>query len=128
MKNNLTNNYEQLKKINLVIAQAYYEKKYHCLEYSDISKYSDVPELRGKSVGEIKKLIRIAKGMLKHPDIAWSLQFSPRAKTALLENGYTSYKQLYIDVMEKNVDLEDLKKIGHQVAMEIQGWCKTHPA
>lgn len=120
MTKGLTEQYELIKRFNPLAAEVYKDKKSY-LSYGDIAQY------RGIKASEAKELLQQAKLIIKDPEHAWLLPFSNRTKKALILNGYESYKQLYTDVMQESIDLEQLKKIGHQVAVEIHNWCAKHP-
>ena len=43
-----------------------------------------------------------------------------------MKSVYKDFGSLYADVVNETVDLEELPRIGHKVAMEIRRWCIKH--
>lgn len=114
--NDLTEQYEFIKQYDELAAEVYYDRKYF-LTYNEIAAH------RGIKVSEAKDKYSLAKKMLRNPDSAWMTGLSNHAKNKLVSNGYTEMKRLLDDVLNETIDLECLKGIGHQAAVEIRRWC-----
>ena len=65
-----------------------------------------------------------AKKILRGVDDTWMNGLSQRAKTQLIKTDYTDAKTLCNDVLNDHIDLEELPRIGHKVAVEIRKWCR----
>ena len=121
MNKQLTSDYVFIQQFNTVAAEVYKDRKYHYLTNKDIADYRKV------DVMIVKDLYSQAKQLLKNREQAWLSGLSTRAKMAIIaSNRYGDFKSLYFDVMNEKVDLEDLPKVGHQVATEIRRWCVSH--
>ena len=75
---------------------------------------------------ETKLLCSKAKQILKHGDYSWLDGLSKRARTQLMKSEYHDFDSLRKDVLGGDVDIEELPRIGHKVAMEIRRWCMKY--
>lgn len=73
---------------------------------------------------EAKDLCDRAIVIIKYGDIAWLDGLSNRARKVLLTTEYKDFNSLRDALRDETVDLEDIPRIGHKVAMEIRRWCK----
>ena len=73
---------------------------------------------------EAKELCDKANEIIKHGDISWLDGLSNRARRVLLTTEYKDFDSLREALRDETVDLEDIPRIGHKVAMEIRRWCK----
>lgn len=117
MNDQIIKEVEFLKETNELAAKVYSDKKYFFLTYREIAKY------RNMTVAEAKEYFLRAKSMLSHKESAWLDGLSPRAKKAVLDAKYHCVKDLCHDVVDEMIDLENMKGIGHKVAVEIRRWC-----
>lgn len=120
MNNSLTGDFEFLTVncVNGMIAEIHRDKTYYYLTVGQISKFRRLPK------DTVKQHISTAKHMLKYRTDAWLVGtgLSCRARTAIKRH-YNNAKEIYRAAMLDNVDLEKLHKVGHEVSVEIRGWC-----
>ena len=72
---------------------------------------------------EAKELCDKANEIIKYGDISWLEGLSNRARRLLLSSEYKDFPSLRKALRDDVVDLEDIPRIGHKVAMEITTWC-----
>ena len=102
-------------------AEIYKDRKYFYLSVKQIAEYREVSER------VVRDKFKLAKSFLKNREQAWLVGLSNRAKIAVLANKkYKDFACLYADIMVKNIDLEELPKVGHKVAVEIWSWVLNH--
>jgi len=110
-------NYEFIKGINTECAAIYGDRALNRRTYEDISELHNMP------ASEAKALYLKAKEIIKAGKYYWLDGLSNRAKRQIKMTEYTSFNELYEAIMEENVDLENLPKLGHKIAIEVREWC-----
>ena len=117
----LTDDCKFLNEIDELTSKIYSDKKEYYLTYKEIA------ELRGLPASTVRERFLQAKKLLKNKKCAWMNGLSPRA-VHTLEDRYSNFKELYDEVMVKDVDLETFDGVGHKVALEVRRWLKRKNA
>lgn len=56
-------------------------------------------------------------------DLTWLSGLSSKAKNAILRSPYKTLNSVYKSVCEEGADLEDIRRVGRKINIEIRRWC-----
>lgn len=113
----MTSEYNIVREIDVLAAEIYRDKQELHLTYTQLSKLHDLPP------SEIYSLYAKAKSIITSGDTSWLDGLSQRAKTQIINAGYTEFDSLKHDVTNEILDLQSLPRVGQKVALEIRRWC-----
>ena len=113
----MTTKYELIKSINPVAAEIYRSRTQGLTNYSVLSKMYDV------TPSQAKQLYCDALEWLINGDTRWLKGLSDRAKNQIKKTKYKDFESFSRDVLSDVIDLEDLPRVGHKLALEIRRWC-----